>query len=140
MEDCPQPEQAWRFGDFVLNATLAAEYAKLHDDAIWQSAEHILDAQNIEPDIRKQGRQRAELPLRLGGLGLSSGVRSRHAAHWASWADTLPMIRARNAGAAQAIYDELRDETPGPTTGCIRDVTESKSIVVEKGYDECPFW
>ena len=31
------------------------------------------------------------LPLSKGGLGLRSAVRSREAAHWASWADCLPM-------------------------------------------------
>ena len=39
---------------------------------------------------------RAQLPLRFGGLGLRSAVASRHAAHWASWADSLPVIRQRH--------------------------------------------
>ena len=34
------------------------------------------------------------LPLSKGGLGLRSAVRSRVAAHWASWADCLPMVQA----------------------------------------------
>ena len=38
----------------------------------------------------------ATLPLALGGMGLRSADRSRVAAHWASWADTLPMIQERH--------------------------------------------
>ena len=33
--------------------------------------------------------------LSKGGLGLCCAVRARHAAHYASWADSLPMVRQR---------------------------------------------
>ena len=42
------------------------------------------------------------LPLSKGGLGLRSAVRSREAAHWASWADCLPMVHKRHPHHARA--------------------------------------
>ena len=38
---------------------------------------------------------RARLPFRCGGLGLRSAADSRHEAHWASWADTLPTLQLK---------------------------------------------
>ena len=37
----------------------------------------------------------AQLPLVQGGLGLRAAVRERFAAHWASWAGCLPVVRLR---------------------------------------------
>ena len=47
-----------------------------------------------------------------GGLGLRSALRLREAAHWASWADTIKMVRARHPEMAEVILQavEARDE------------------------------
>ena len=50
---------------------------------------------------------KASLPLCEGGLGLRSAVRSRPAAHWASWADALKMIKQRHPGVANMIISSL---------------------------------
>ena len=42
----------------------------------------------------------ASLPFALGGLCLRNAERLRSTAHWASWADTLPVIRARHPDVA----------------------------------------
>ena len=42
--------------------------------------------------VDQQTRDLASLPCRLGGLGLRSATRGAPAAHWASWADSLPMV------------------------------------------------
>ena len=39
--------------------------------------------------------RRAQLPLVHGGLGLRAAHSERFAAHWASWADSLPVLRER---------------------------------------------
>ncbi len=44
-----------------------------------------------------------QIPLRLGGLGLRNATRTRLAASWASWADTLNMISQGNASIARDI-------------------------------------
>ena len=50
---------------------------------------------------------KASLPLCEGDVGLRSAVRSRPAAHWASWADALKMIKQRHPGVANMIISSL---------------------------------
>ena len=47
------------------------------------------------------------LPLSKGGLGLRSAVRSREAAHWASWAACLPMVQKRHPQVAGIMLQGL---------------------------------
>ena len=49
--------------------------------------------------------------LSLGGLGLRSAVRTSVPAHWASWADVLPMIRDRHPVVATTIVNALENDT-----------------------------
>ena len=70
-----------------------AAYAAGHDDALaaWPGGRPALEGAELgELQLR-----RAQLPLVHGGLGLRAAHRERFAAHWASWADCLPVIRAR---------------------------------------------
>ena len=48
-----------------------------------------LDAPLSPPNL-----QAAQPPHQFGGLGLRCARADRHAAHWASWLDTLPVILA----------------------------------------------
>ena len=43
------------------------------------------------------------MPLTLGGLGLGNAQRTRDAAHWGSWADSLEMIGARHPELARRV-------------------------------------
>ena len=45
--------------------------------------------------------------LSKGRLGLGIAVRARHAAHYASWADGLPMVRQRHPDVADTIITDL---------------------------------
>ena len=49
----------------------------------------------------------ASLPFALGGLCLRKAERVRSTAHWASWADTLPVIRARHPDVADHMLVSL---------------------------------
>ena len=51
---------------------------------------------NVVPDQVDAIKQAATIPLVLGGLGLRSAVRTSLCVYWASWADSLPMIRERH--------------------------------------------
>ena len=62
-------------------------------------------------------RLSASLPLALGGLCLRSAVRTSAAAHWASWADTLPMIHQRHPVVATRIVHALAQEVDSPVLG-----------------------
>ena len=74
---------------------LAAEYAVAHDDAMWACAVKLLDDPPGSTEQLAFAKKVATLPMRHGGLGLRSALRTRFAAYWASWADALPMITAR---------------------------------------------
>ena len=53
------------------------------------------------------------LAILVGGLGLASAVRVRAAAHWASWADCLRMVRKRHPSVADTMVLGLeRDPAP----------------------------
>ena len=55
-------------------------FASHHDDQIWACLCTLLGIDLAS--VTHSSRIGATLPLRLGGLGLSSAVRLRHAAHW----------------------------------------------------------
>ena len=80
-------------------------FAQRHDDNLWQCLCSIL---GISEDLCDEvARVAASLPLALGGLGLRSAVRSSVAAHWANWADTLPIIQDRHPVATTKILHSL---------------------------------
>ena len=54
---------------------------------------------------------RARLSLAHGGLGLRSATHHRHAAYWASWADTLPAVHARWPAVADQLGQLLTGES-----------------------------
>ena len=48
-----------------------------------------------------------------GGLGLRNAERLRPTAYWASWADTLPVVRRRHPGIAEHLMLSLLRSTGG---------------------------
>ena len=64
--------------------SLTDDFATAHDAAVSRCIA-ILLAGGDEPF--------AQLPLRMGGLGLTFAREHRHAAYWASWADTIGALR-----------------------------------------------
>ena len=72
---------------------LALPLATRHDDAIWQAILALLDSHPAQ--VHAVAKWIAVTPLSDGGLGLRLAVRIREAAHWASWADALPLICGR---------------------------------------------
>ena len=94
----------------VVEPQAVAEYARSHDDGIWQCLCTIL---HISPDMSPDTRSAANLPLVLGGVGLRSACRVSVAAYWASWADCLPMMYARHPHVAERFIVQLEgSETP----------------------------
>ena len=73
----------------------------------------------------------------MGGLGLRSALRGSPAAYWASWADTLPMMRARNPDLAAEYFAQLKGEVP--PTECLRAVTEAQVTLDNAGF-VMPAW
>ena len=75
------------------------QYAERHDAAVWGCLCAILGSPRVPADARVT----ASFPLSMGGLGLTSAVRSRVAAHWSSWADCIRMVRDRHPIVADVI-------------------------------------
>ena len=70
---------------------------------VWQC---LCDILKIPEDFMGNPHQAvATLPLSLGGLGLRSAVRTSVPAHWASWADVLPVIRDGHPAVATMIMN-----------------------------------
>ena len=65
------------------------------------------------------------LPLSKGGLGLRSAVRSREAAHWASWADCLPMVQKRHPQVAGIMLQGLNGGGEMASMNVVRECAAS---------------
>ena len=70
---------------------LNGEYAQAHDEGMWTTLCALLQKEHHNT---RKAQEVATLPLRKGGLGLRSAVRTGPAAYWDSWADTLPTMAA----------------------------------------------
>ena len=75
-----------------LRAVRPEQSEPFADTNVWMCLRSILGSERA-PDSTKAISQ---LPFSLGGLGLTSAVRSRVAAHWSSWVDCIHMIRQRH--------------------------------------------
>ena len=81
-----------------------------HDDQMWACLSTLL---RIDPaSVTHSSRIGATLPLRLGGLGFSSAVSLRHAAHGASWADCIRMKHQRHPIVARTIIEAVEANDP----------------------------
>ena len=119
----------------VVPPSLCADYAKAHDDALWACLCRILGVH--EEEATSQWRALAQLPLHDGGLGLRSSERLSTAACWASWADSLAMIRERHPEIARRIVDALAVE--GGDSSTLREVSACARLLGEAGA-HVPSW
>ena len=121
----------------TLPPSASSQYACARDDAIWTAALQIFRAENLTAELLVSGRRVAQLPSRLGGLGLRSSTRTAPAAFWASWADALGMIQARNPQIASEILSALE---AGPAEGCLAELQASARLLRSEGFDSLPSW
>ena len=56
----------------------------------------------------------AHLPLSLGGLGLTSAALQGQTAHWASWADAIPVLQQQVPTIAAALPQQLESNCTSP--------------------------
>ena len=85
------------FGCGTLPPSQSSEYALLHDAGMLRAMKSLLGGLPGEPQEKEDACRLATLPMRMGGLGLRSATRMAPAAYWASWADALHMVQAREA-------------------------------------------
>ena len=87
------------------------------------------------PSAPGEAQMIATVALSAGGLGLSSALRVRRAAHFASWADTLSMVRQRHPIVAETMIRHLE----GGVAPCFQAVRECRELVEEAGLT-VPSW
>ena len=63
-----------------------------------------------------------------GGIGLRSASRTQPAAHWASWADALKMVKERHPVVADTILGALES---GAETSSIQAILKCSRILHE---------
>lgn len=104
--------------NYLLRALPPADtgaFAAGHDAAVLQCLTRLLGAPASAPSALAPGPvSQAQLPLHMGGLGLRSALATRSAAHWASWADSLPVIGARHPLLLARVLPELAAELGAP--------------------------
>ena len=104
----------------VVRPELVMEFARANDAWLWRCMCSIL---GIVPDqCDALSKDAATLPLSMGGVGLRSAVRTSVPASWASWADSISMIRERHPSVANMIIEALES---GPHTPTLAAVAES---------------
>ena len=150
ISDLPDPQCAWQLfakcavprGDYwrrTLPPSLSAGYAEARDNALWETAVKIMGGADLHDDVVNMGRRIAELPARLGGLGIRSSSRTRIASYWASWADAMEMIRQRNPRIAKQILDTLEADTAN-CDGCLHELKLAAAHLAQAGFDSMPSW
>ena len=65
---------------------------------------------------------------KLGGTGLRSAERTRIAAYWASWADSLAMIRQRHPDVAEQLVQELEGHSMLASGSQCSEVTAARAV------------
>ena len=102
-------------------------------------------------DSCKSGRQKlaggeagapfpvTQLPLRMGGLGLGSAVQERHAACWASWADTLRALGVHHPGTLADLVRPLLDVSAADTPPSARAAEQAAQHLRSQGFDAPPW-
>ncbi len=150
IEELTDPQCAWQLltrcavprGNYwirTLPPSLSRSYALERDDALWRTCISILRAQDLPEHHFASGRRIAQLPARMGGLGIRSTLRSAPAAYWASWADAIEMIQARNPSQAANILERLTAGT-SEGDGCLHEAAQSADALRHDGFDNLPSW
>ena len=117
----------------ALHPAATSAFAAAHDARLWQCLCSILQLDPVQVDVV---RETATVPLSLGGLGLRSAQRTRIPAFWASWADSLAMIRQRHPDVAVQLFHQLEGH---PDTPCLQAAADAaRSLHGVRGF--IPSW
>ena len=122
----------------TLPPRAADGYAQGHDSGMWQVLTKLLGREDLADGLNSVHRLLATLPLRLGGCGLRAASRTKEAAYWASWADTLPMMDSRCPRLAQTLCRALEEGNSAASS--LREAAEARRKLVREGFAECPTW
>ena len=96
----------------VIRPELVKSFAERHNVGLWKCLADIL---HLSGNWDVTTKEVASMPWTMGGLGLRDGARISPAGFWASWADSLGMIKARHPQVADTITQGLNGEVAAPT-------------------------
>ena len=117
----------------TVRPDLTEEFAIRHDSAVWRCLCTILGT----PSAPMDAQVLASLSFSGGGLGLASAHRVRTAAHFASWADSLIMVRKRHPHIAATMIRNLEVGT-SPSFGHHRAACPEAGVLGKRGFPlEC---
>ena len=109
-------------------------YAEAHDQRVRRTMRYLLALRELPPLAARQ----LHLPLRHGGLGLRSAVRTATAAYWGSLADCLHPLQARYP----AVAAEMLRELTGASGFCpaLQEASAAGRLLDAAGMRERPSW
>ena len=119
----------------MLPPGVTDEFARGHDAGVQTCLTTLLSQGHVLPEPAQRALQ---LPLRFGGLGLRPAAASAPAAYWASWADSLPTIRARAPQAVERLLQGLRDD--GQAVAAPRAAARHAAACLREQGFEAPDW
>ena len=115
----------------MLPPLATTQYAQDHDTAVAHCFTTLLDTGPLPATALAI----AHLPLSLGGLGLTAATLQAQAAHWASWADAIPVLQQQVPITAATLLQQLQN----PTVPALQAATASAHSLTTHGW-EPPEW
>ena len=128
----------------TVSPTQVTEFATAHDARVLHCFERLLgltpgaETEQSHEISRDLWVRQVRLPFRFGGCGLRSSLRTAPAAHWASWADALPVLRVRFAAITEAACGAM---DAASTAESIARLPQSlgDAVAAGRGLDEVGF-
>ena len=117
----------------LLPPAQTATFAEQHDLDISRCLTQLLQTDSLPVD----GLARAHLPLAMGGLGLMSASQLSTPAHWASWADAMPVLQRQLPSVAATILQALNNLDEAQP--CIQAAQAAHQHIHAHGW-EPPSW
>ena len=94
----------------MCNPTHTQDFATEHDTAVAATLQQLLQL----GDVPATSLAIAHLPLSSGGLGLTSASILASSAHWASWADSFPILQQQLPNLTAQILPQLQRAEGAP--------------------------
>ena len=107
------------------------DFAERHDGLVWKCLKGVLGTPGAPPSAKAT----ANLPLSMGGLGLSSAMGVRTAAFWASWVNSMKMVKERHPTIVNETTVGIdREEDP-----CFQSARTCQQLLVDAGFVVLPW-
>ena len=114
-----------------------AAFAMRHDAAVLSCLEMLLGGGEAGAPLPATSARRAQLPLRMGGLGLGFAVQERRIL--GVWADTLPALGAHHPGTLADLVRPLLDVSAANMPPSARAAEQAAQHLRSQGFDAPPW-